>query len=109
LSRRTQGLRAAQRAVDAWIHPIGTPVRVRKDDGSFVETRTRSMAEMLGGHSAVIWLEGISGCYLLDRVKPIEEEQSEPEPEAAPVPIAHCPKCGAPWFHDQGFCGGCAP
>ncbi|WP_374650281.1 hypothetical protein [Rhizorhabdus sp.] len=36
-------------------------------------TRTRSKAEVLSGHSAVIWLDGISGCYLLDRVTPIVE------------------------------------
>ena len=34
-------------------------------------TRTRSAAQVLSGHSAVIWLEGVSGCYLLDRVKPV--------------------------------------
>jgi hypothetical protein len=26
---------------------------------------------VLGGHSAVIWLEGISGCYLLSRCRPL--------------------------------------
>lgn len=52
-------------------HEVGTKVVVRKDDGSKVETATRSKAEVLSGHSAVIWLEGISGCYLLDRVKAV--------------------------------------
>jgi hypothetical protein len=51
---------------------IGATVRVKKDSGEMVETTTRSRAEVLSGHSAVIWLEGISGCYLLDRVRPIK-------------------------------------
>lgn len=55
---------------------IGQPVTVRKDRGESVDTVTRSAAEVLSGHSAVIWLEGISGCYLLDRVSPIVGEQA---------------------------------
>ena len=32
-------------------------------------TRTKSVAQILSGHSSVIWLHGVSGCYLLDRVR----------------------------------------
>lgn len=60
--------RKQQAMVDAWTHPEGTPVIFRKDDGSIVETKTRSGAWMLGGHSAVVMLDGISGCYSLERV-----------------------------------------
>lgn len=56
-------------------YPVGQKVSVRKDAGDGVITITRSKAEVLSGHSAVIWLEGISGCYLLDRVTPIMEAQ----------------------------------
>lgn len=49
--------------------PIGTDVIVTKADGSLVKTKTRSEAQMMGGHSAVIWLEGISGCYSLRKVR----------------------------------------
>lgn len=61
-----------QTAVDAWnaTHRIGTKVNVRKDGGEIVEGETRSEAWVLGGHSAVILITGISGCYLLDRVTP---------------------------------------
>jgi hypothetical protein len=52
-------------------YPVGQKVTVRKDDGEGVSTVTRSKAEVLSGHSAVIWLDGISGCYLLDRVTPV--------------------------------------
>lgn len=50
-------------------HPVGSDVVVRLDgvDEPF-STRTRSEAQILSGHSAVIWLENVSGCYLLDRV-----------------------------------------
>lgn len=48
--------------------PVGTAVKVKMDSGEIRETVTTSAAEILSGHSAVIWLRGISGCYLLDRV-----------------------------------------
>lgn len=47
---------------------IGTPVEVRKDDGSILATRTRSAPWLVGGHTAVIMVEGISGGYSLERV-----------------------------------------
>lgn len=51
-------------------YPIGTEGLLKKDDGSLLETKTRSKAEVLSGHSAVIWVEGVSGCYLLSRFTP---------------------------------------
>jgi hypothetical protein len=52
--------------------PVGGKVRVKLDfvDEPF-ETVTRSEAQILNGHSAVIWMEKVSGCYLLDRVTPL--------------------------------------
>jgi hypothetical protein len=55
------------------VYPIGCKVNVRLDSGEIRETKTKTRAEVLQGHSAVIWLEGITGCYLLDRVTPILE------------------------------------
>lgn len=59
-----------EKLVAAWNenHPIGTSVTVRMDDGEIRPTKTRGDAEMLSGHTAVIWLEGISGAYDLTRV-----------------------------------------
>lgn len=56
--------------VNAWNtkYPVGTKVQVRLDSGETKETVTRSRAEVLSGHSAVICLEGVIGCYLLSRV-----------------------------------------
>jgi hypothetical protein len=58
-------------------HAVGCAVTVELDSGKIVATRTRSQAQMLGaepsrndpGHTAVIWLEGITGCYCLNRVR----------------------------------------
>lgn len=59
-----------EKEVMAWNerYPPGTPVRVRLDSGEVLETKTRSDAQMLGGHTAVVWLDGIAGAYLLERV-----------------------------------------
>jgi hypothetical protein len=60
-----------QRKCDAWndSNPIGTSVVVRMDSEENRETVTRSVAQVLSGHTAVIWLGGISGCYALGRVE----------------------------------------
>ncbi|WP_042697010.1 hypothetical protein [Azospirillum sp. B506] len=50
--------------------PIGSAVKVRKDSGEVVQTVTASEAYVLSGHTPVIFLRGISGCYALDRVTP---------------------------------------
>lgn len=61
-----------QAVCDRWnaAHPVGEAVTVRLDSGEARRTVTRSTAQVLSSHSAVIWLEGVSGCYLLDRVTP---------------------------------------
>jgi hypothetical protein len=47
---------------------LGQHVNVRLDNGEVKTTTTRSEAQLMGGHTAVVWLEGINGAYLLDRV-----------------------------------------
>ena len=49
-------------------HSVGSPVTVIKDLGEIVETSVQHPADILGGHTAVVWLEGISGAYILNRV-----------------------------------------
>jgi len=49
-------------------NPVGTAVNVVMDNGDIRETVTKTRAQILGDHTAVIWLEGIGGCYLLSRV-----------------------------------------
>jgi len=49
-------------------NPVGSSVTVIKDLGERFETTVRHPAQILSGHTAVVWLSGISGCYDLDRV-----------------------------------------
>ena len=51
---------------------VGDLVLVRLDcvDEPF-RTRTKSQAMLLGSHTPVVWLENVSGAYLLDRVTPL--------------------------------------
>jgi hypothetical protein len=59
------------RAVSDWNdrYPVGTQVTVEMDSGEIRATKTRSSAWLLSGHTAVIMLEGITGGYLLSRVR----------------------------------------
>lgn len=77
--KRPPSLGELQRACMLWnaAHPIGTDVTVRLDGGDRFATKTRSAAHMLSGHSAVIWLEGISGCYALERVMALAGQEAE--------------------------------
>lgn len=66
-----------QAIVDAWNQehpPPGTAVVLIKDDEAKFNTKTRSWAEVLGGHTPVVWVNGISGCYLLERVRAVSKE-----------------------------------
>jgi hypothetical protein len=56
--------------VDTWneLHGEDETVTVKKDNGDIVKTKTRSNAFLASDGTPVIFLEGISGYYLLDRV-----------------------------------------
>lgn len=56
---------------------IGDPVYVTLDSGEKVFTRTRSAAQVLSGHTAVVFVDDISGAYLLARVRPASAEPAE--------------------------------
>lgn len=59
------------------MNPVGSAVHVRLDNGTSKETTTRTEAQVLMGHSAVVWLHGITGCYLLERVWPADLSKQE--------------------------------
>lgn len=52
-------------------HACFTPVRYHSviGEGPGISTRTRSAAYILSGHTAVIFVEGVSGCVALDAVE----------------------------------------
>jgi hypothetical protein len=62
--------------VDAWNKRVvvGTHVRywtgVREDEPKTGETR--SQAQLLGGHTPVVWVTGHAACIALTHVDPIE-------------------------------------
>lgn len=60
-------------------YPVGTPVTAypgcRPEDDANDErlvTRTRSKAEVLGGHTDVVWVDGHSACIALSHIDPVE-------------------------------------
>lgn len=75
------GVRSQERrkSVDQWdkectawniANPVGTPVILTRDSGEEVKTKTRSEAYVSDAGYGVIFLEGVTGYYLLDRVTP---------------------------------------
>lgn len=72
--RQAQATAKLQVACDKFnaAHQVGAAVSVELDGGEIRETITVSEAQVLSGHTAVIWLDGISGCYDLERVKALK-------------------------------------
>ncbi len=52
----------------------GTPVHYwpNADRPESIETKTRSHAYVLSGHTAVVFIEGVAGCVSLEHVHPID-------------------------------------
>jgi hypothetical protein len=74
MRRTLQATKEQRGLVEAWKDiPEGTRVVVRLDSGKEYLTKIKAAALMLGNHTAVIWLEGISGCYSLERVRKATE------------------------------------
>lgn len=71
--RKSPSAAVEQDLCDKWNahRPIGTEVEVKMDDDSIRRTKTRSEAWVMGGHTAMICVDGISGGYMLERVKPV--------------------------------------
>lgn len=60
-----------RRQCDSWntMHPVGSDVLLHRDNGETQRTRTRSEAYICESGYPVIFLEGVSGYYLLKRVE----------------------------------------
>ena len=76
--RQAQATAKLQAACDKFnaAYQVGAAVSVELDGGEVRETITVSEAQVLSGHSAVIWLHGISGCYDLERVTASKEAKA---------------------------------
>jgi hypothetical protein len=66
---------AQQKLADAWNvkHPVGTPVtRYRLINPLLepTETKTRSVAWLMGGHTAMVMVEGVAGGVMVESVQP---------------------------------------
>jgi len=76
---RPKTLKQLEAECAAWNaeHAIGTVVdyqEVRGRSETTLRTKTRSEAQVLSGHSAVVWLENKSGCVMLSHCTPVDEE-----------------------------------
>ncbi|GAA2701394.1 hypothetical protein GCM10010412_099140 [Nonomuraea recticatena] len=64
--------------IDGWnaAVPVGTPVRYWSGyrEGEGKTSRTRTTAELLGGHTAVVWLEDVAGCVSLTHVETVDTD-----------------------------------
>lgn len=62
--------------VNEWnrLHSVGTPVIYYKDNRAEPgnESKTRTPATLLGGHTAVVFVEGVAGCIALIHVEAIQ-------------------------------------
>jgi hypothetical protein len=67
-----------QKQCDKWnaANPEGTTVSYESiiGQGETFRGKSKSEAQVLSGHTAVIWLEGKSGCVCLDHCTAVEEE-----------------------------------
>ncbi|MFE9432912.1 hypothetical protein [Streptomyces sp. NPDC006640] len=73
-------------------YPVGTPVfaypGARPEDipsATRLVTRTRSEAQVLGGHTDVVWVEGHGACIALSHVDVITEAEYETAQLAAAI------------------------
>jgi hypothetical protein len=120
-----EGPTDADAAAVAWNerYAVGCPVLAfpGSRDGRALNTRTRSAAWVMGGHSAVVMVEGYAGGIALSHVEPIprspegpdeelrEAESLTPIQQAAKLSLtdgdlAHLRWCD-PWFMPCGRCG----
>lgn len=66
------------------LHPIGTPVvaypGLRPEDdpnAPRIETTTRSRAQVLGGHTDVVWVHGHGACIALTHIDVVTEQVAQ--------------------------------
>ncbi len=90
----------------------GTDVQLTNDDGQIEETKTRSRAWLLGSGTPVVKVEGRSGGYLLDRVRPVHAYSPEDiTKDIYPTKVketARCISCGQTFSRVIEYIGPCS-
>ncbi len=74
MSRETQTLKRLQAEVEAFNSkvPLGGEVDYFEYEGAPLKRyKTRTEAQILSGHTAVVWLEGKSGCVCVGHCIPV--------------------------------------
>lgn len=101
-----------QVAADDFNHAIavGDWIRYReiKGEGDGKLYRTKTPASVLGGHSAVVWLEGKSGCVCCDhceKASPPEETVAVRHHDPVHVTAALLEEAAHAWRKAQGYTG----
>ncbi|OUM00739.1 hypothetical protein [Variovorax sp. JS1663] len=77
MSRAIQTQKRLQAEVDAFNDhvPLGAEVDYFEYEGApLVRFKTRTLAQILSGHTAVVWLEGKSGCVCTSHCIPVTTE-----------------------------------
>lgn len=85
MKRKSQAQLEAEVTAFNNANPVGTSVVVTRDDGTHHLTKTRSEAFVMGGHSAMIQVHGISGAYRLDRVNRSPATPTATNPPTTPL------------------------
>lgn len=91
--------------------PVGAAVTLRRDNGQVLETRVKYPAQVYDGR-AVVWVDGIAGCYLLSRVRPAGEPPAElPEDlvRRSPAPGDRPYRRADDWPVQRGILEGAVP
>jgi hypothetical protein len=74
--KRGKTLKTLERECQEWNskHPVGTLVKYHAVIGSpaSVVRTIKTEAQVLSGHTAVLWLEGMSGCVALEACEPAQ-------------------------------------
>lgn len=76
MTKQERREKKAQEECDAFNakYAVGTEVRywpmAREGEGRG-PVKTRTTAQVLSGHTAVVWLEGVSGCMAISHIQPV--------------------------------------
>ena len=90
--------------------PVGAPVTLRRDSGEVLRTTVKYEAQVNAAGDAVVWVNGVAGCYLLERVRPEGEPPAELPAPLRPVTPGDRPyRRSHDWPVQRGILEGAVP